>query len=556
MRILVVDDQELNRTMLEFMLKSEGYEVFLVENGRVAVDKFEQIQPDIILLDVIMPEMDGYETAPLLKDKAGDRHLPIIFLTALDDQKSMIKCLDVGGDDFLAKPFDKVTLTAKIKAHYRSRELSTRIAVQKEKLQYHQNLMDREHSIVEHIFSNALKNNHFVEEIVEYHMSPASMFNGDLFLANRSPMGGSYVLLGDFTGHGLAAAVGALPTAQTFFAMTAKGLSVGDIAKEINSQLLHLLPDDMFCAACIFELTVNGTAASIWSGGMPETLLINVKEGIRQRIPSQHMALGILDEDEFEIDSYNFDVSEDDKIVACTDGVIEATDSRDEMFGQERLEALYKTQPGANLDDVIATLTKYCGTDKHEDDVSLIQINCKPINDLKATKVDEIQPLPWNFKLDLGPQEIRETDPVSQVLDMISAIKGMSIHRSALFLVLAELYNNSVDHGLLELDSAIKDGEDGFFEYYMQRQEALDSLRQGAVSIKVNYLPERKRVVFTIKDSGKGFDFETLNNGNELNNTHGRGINLIDELCDNVSYSQGGARVIVEYSIEKHTPLT
>ncbi len=556
MRILVVDDQELNRTMLEFMLKSEGYEVFLTENGRVAVDKFEEIQPDIVLLDVIMPEMDGYETAPLLKGKAGERHLPIIFLTALDDQKSMIKCLEVGGDDFLAKPFDKVTLTAKIKAHYRSRELSTRISVQKEKLQYHQNLIDREHCIVEHIFSNALKNNHFVDDLVKYHLSPASMFNGDVFLANRSPMGGSYVLLGDFTGHGLAAAVGALPTAQTFFTMTAKGLSVGDIAKEINSQLFHLLPDDMFCAACVFELTVNGTAASIWSGGMPETLLINIKGGIRQRIPSQHMALGILDEDEFEIDSYNFDVGEDDKIIACTDGVIEATNAKGEMFGQERLEALYQSNPDSSLDDVIAALTKYCGTDKHDDDVSLIQLNCKPINDLKAAKVEDIQPLPWNFKLDLGPKEIRETDPVSQVLDMVSAIKGISMHRSALFLVLAELYNNSVDHGLLELDSTIKNGEDGFFEYYIKRQEALESLNTGAVSIKVNYLPDRKRIVFTVKDSGNGFDSSKSNDADDLHYAHGRGINLIDELCDNITYSLGGARVVVEYSIEKHTPLT
>lgn len=549
MRILVVDDQDLNRTMLQFMLEQEGYEVHLAENGQVAIDKFDDVKPDLVLLDVIMPVLDGYETAPILKSKSGNIHLPIIFITALDDQKSMLQCLEVGGDDFLAKPFDKVVLSAKIKAHSRNRELSMQISEQNSALVYHSNQMDREHQIVEHIFSNALNNNNFLDNIVNFHLSPASMFNGDLFLANRSPIGGSYMLLGDFTGHGLAAAVGALPTAQTFFAMTAKGLSVGDIAKEINSQLLHLLPDDMFCAAAIVELSANGKAMSIWCGGMPELLLIDKNAGIQQRIPAQHMAMGILEDDEFELASINIEVNPDNRLICFTDGVIEAENPKGEMFGQERLESYYQLYPDSELDQVIATLSSFRGEMEQQDDVSMLQISCNPVPEQKEQKEDIIPPLPWYFTVTVSPTEIRETEPVTQILDMISAISGMGKHRSTLFLLLAELYNNAVDHGLLNMDSKIKDMEDGFFEYYIRRQEAMDAFEEGEVTLTVRYVPEDKEVRLTVKDSGSGFDMEKLQDDKELSNEHGRGVSLIQELCERIEYSEQGTKVDVYYSV-------
>ncbi|TMO97222.1 fused response regulator/phosphatase, partial [Pseudoalteromonas sp. S3178] len=110
-------------------------------------------------------------------------------------------------DDFIHKPFDKVILSAKIKAHARTRRLSQQSNEQRRQLEYHYNQIEREHEIVEHIFSNALAQQSEYPEICEYHLSPASMFNGDMFLMAKSPMGGFYCLLGDFTGHGLAAAV-------------------------------------------------------------------------------------------------------------------------------------------------------------------------------------------------------------------------------------------------------------------------------------------------------------------------------------------------------------
>ncbi|MCU4675506.1 fused response regulator/phosphatase [Catenovulum sp. 2E275] len=547
MRILVVDDQELNRTMLKYMLELEGYQVFEAENGKAALENFEQTQPDIILLDIIMPEMDGFEAAPILKKLSGDLHLPIVFITSLDDQESMLKGLEVGGDDFLTKPFDKVLLSAKIKAHARTRELSQRLIEQRNTLKYHQNQTEREHAIVEHIFSNAFSNNTYLSEMVSYHLSPASMFNGDLFLVNRSPLGGTYVFLGDFTGHGLAAAVGALPTAQTFFNATNEGLIVGDIAREMNAQLLNLLPDDMFCAATIIELSSSGKAITVWSGGMPEVFIVDNNTGLRHKIPPQHMALGILNDDEFESEMLNFDVTPNDKLVMYTDGVTDTEAPNGEMFGDSRLIEFYQKNPKAELIDLIEHLENYRGETAQADDISLAQLKCIPVKDTVSQAHVEIPLLPWRIQLKLVPDDIRNSDPIAQIVDMISAFQGMEKHRSTLFLLLAEMYNNSVDHGLLKLDSKLKDADDGFFEYYIQRQEALENLSVGYLELNIAHLPDLQKVRLSITDSGEGFCTEKLNQILNQKDQHGRGLKLIAELGEKLEYKDEGRTIEVDY---------
>ena len=133
LKILVVDDQNINRTILTRSLELHGHSVVTAANGQEAIEQYALESPDIVLLDVIMPVMDGFETAPRLKALSPTVYLPIIFLTALDDQNSLRECLEVGGDDFLSKPFDQVILAAKIEAHARTRELSIKTFQQKKK---------------------------------------------------------------------------------------------------------------------------------------------------------------------------------------------------------------------------------------------------------------------------------------------------------------------------------------------------------------------------------------------------------------------------------------
>ena len=135
MKILIVDDEPINRAMLVSMLSEAGFtDCVEASCGNDALAIVEQAIPDLVLLDVVMPGMSGFEVAPQIRNLADGRYLPILFITALDDKESLMKCLEVGGNDFATKPFDKHILTAKIRAHEKIRNLSAHIEQQNEEL--------------------------------------------------------------------------------------------------------------------------------------------------------------------------------------------------------------------------------------------------------------------------------------------------------------------------------------------------------------------------------------------------------------------------------------
>ena len=550
MRVLVVDDQELNRTLLQFLLQDEGYEVVIATNGEEALERFDSTEIDLVLLDVVMPVMDGFATAPLLKERAGDLYLPIIFITALDDQDSLKRCLEVGGDDFLNKPFDKVILSAKIRAHARIRALARKTLEQKTQLEYHQNQINREHEIVDHVFKNALMDNYVDKEVVDYYLSPHSMFNGDVLLVASSPVGGIYVLMGDFTGHGLSAAIGALPLSKTFYSMAKKGLSVGDMALELNEQLLQLLPDDMFCAATILEMNSSGKSISLWIGGMPDTFLLDTNGKLKKIINSQHMALGVLESHEFETTAVNIETQPGERVVMYTDGIIESVNVDGEMYGEQRFEHFYQSGEPTDIASLKEQLDTFRGEAEQNDDISVAYLTCT--NKLQSMVEAEatLSKVPFHIRVDANSDILKGEDTVVEVLDVVSNIYGLSDHRSVMFLLLSEVYNNALDHGVLKLDSSAKDLEDGFMDYYFQRQDALSELSEGNIEIEIAYLPHERRIQFMVTDSGDGFDINNTDSNMINNKEHGRGLSLLSEIAESIEYSEKGNQVTIVYSLD------
>jgi putative two-component system response regulator len=112
--ILIVDDEESGRQTLESILEGQDYQLVMAENGEQALEKARQVLPDVILLDVMMPGMDGFEVCQRLRNDPTLAEVPIIILTALDDRKSMLKGLDAGADDYLTKPYDRYELRARL----------------------------------------------------------------------------------------------------------------------------------------------------------------------------------------------------------------------------------------------------------------------------------------------------------------------------------------------------------------------------------------------------------------------------------------------------------
>ncbi len=122
-RILVVDDVEPNRDLLSRRLKREGYRVECAENGEQALRMVAERPFDLVLLDVMMPEIDGYEVLERLKDDRTTRDIPVIMISALDEMPSIVRCIERGAEDYLPKPFDPVLLRARINASLEKKRL-------------------------------------------------------------------------------------------------------------------------------------------------------------------------------------------------------------------------------------------------------------------------------------------------------------------------------------------------------------------------------------------------------------------------------------------------
>ena len=121
-KILIVEDNQENMDLLVYFLRPQGYDIISVYDGLSALDKVEEERPDIILLDIMLPKMDGYEVCGRLKKDPTTKFIPIIMLTALKELKDKVKALEVGADDFLSKPFENVELLARVKSLLRLKD--------------------------------------------------------------------------------------------------------------------------------------------------------------------------------------------------------------------------------------------------------------------------------------------------------------------------------------------------------------------------------------------------------------------------------------------------
>jgi DNA-binding response OmpR family regulator len=114
--VLVVDDDKMNRIMLAKLLEHEGYEAKTVVNGREALAAIEEEPFDAVLLDILMPEIDGFEVLQKIKYDSRLWHIPVIMISAVEERESIVRCLQIGADDYVVKPFDPVLLRARINA--------------------------------------------------------------------------------------------------------------------------------------------------------------------------------------------------------------------------------------------------------------------------------------------------------------------------------------------------------------------------------------------------------------------------------------------------------
>ena len=546
MNILIVDDDRTNILVLSSLLKREGYTVLEANDGVEAIRCFDENQVDMILMDILMPKMDGYQAAKKIKSKTDEKFVPIIFLTALTDENALAKCVESGGDDFLTKPYNRIILRSKIDALTRIKELYNTLHTQKNELKELNEKIESDVALANHVYKSLVRTNTLPKDIFKTWIAPVSSFNGDIALVMQTQNGGYHVMLGDFTGHGMAAALGTIPVCDLFQDMTQRGYKILDIILKINQKLKQLLPTGYFCAASFLSVNSNGTEVSVFNAGMPKVALKN--SGKLTYIHSSHLPLGIVDISSEDILFNTFNLSDESKICIYSDGLIECKNNTGELYGSSRLEKIFIESQNIT-DDIKKDVKNFTNLKEQEDDISFVEISL-PFKDISQIPLISQQQYNWSQSYVFDASALKNVDPVMIVIDGILSNNIPHKHKDRIYTIITELFNNSLEHGILGLDSSWKATPEGFSEYYEQRKKRLLDLCNAEISITVENSNTVRggRLRIELHDSGQGFDYELFLSGNKNSNIFsGRGIMLVKSICEKLIYKDNGRNVVAEY---------
>ena len=554
--ILIAEDNAADRMLLSSIISRQGHRVLTASNGLEAVAMFEQEHPDLVLMDALMPVMDGFEAARRIKLKAGEALVPIIFLTSLTEGEALVRCLEAGGDDFLAKPYNRVILDAKIKAMDRLRRLQATVLEQRDLIARHNEHLLTEQRVAKAVFDKVAHSGCLDAPNIRYLQSPFAVFNGDLLLAAFKPSGGMHVLLGDFTGHGLPAAIGAMPLAEVFYGMTAKGYSLEDILREVNAKLKRILPLGVFCCATLLDLNFQRQTVEVWNGGLPDGYLHRLATGERVPLVSRHLPLGVLEPADFKDNCELYSLEVGDRIFLLSDGVLETSNPAEQMFGESRLLNVFAAnrQPDRLFEEIQQALSAFRG--KAQDDVSMVEVSlvaadALPRPPLAFADSGQSSLLDWAASFEFRAQTLKHFNPLPFLLQLLLEVPGLRPQGGQLYSVLAELYSNALEHGVLGLDSRLKSDAAGFAQYYRERSERLGRLDEGYVRFNLQVQPEQGggRLIVKVEDSGPGFDVQqVLERQRAAQSLSGRGLSLVRRLTENCYWANDGRGISVEFS--------
>ncbi len=565
--ILIADDSDTDRLILAALVKRLGHQVVEAVDGQEAVRLFQDCEPDIVLLDALMPVMDGMEAARVIKELAGERMVPLIFLTSLSEADELAKCLDAGGDDFLSKPYNRIILEAKINAFNRMRLMHRALSRQRDHIRERNLHLLEEQRTAKRVFDNVAHTGCLDAPNVRYHASPLAIFNGDVLFAAPLPGGGMLIFVGDFTGHGLPAAIGAMPLAEIFYGMVSKGFKGSDVLREFNQKLKQILPPGMFCCGAMIEADFKQSRLQVWNGGLPDGWFVR-ESGELEVLPSRHLPLGIQSADLFDDTMVSLSTMPGDRVLIMTDGLIEYCNSDGQSFGEAGIRrALHQRDSGQHpFDAVMDGFRGFATSEADSDDLTLCCIEMVDEAGL-ATIKDRVEPsaLPgpkeWRCEYEIREHTLEEFSPLPLLLHICMEVPGLRRRSGEIYTLLAELYNNALEHGVLELSSDWKHSADGFDRYYEERRRRLGKVGGHYIRFSLSHTMTESggRLRIVCEDSGSGFDFHKLpepgpewksGKPGRVSRYAGRGIQLLKRLAETVIFHQPGNRVEIIFDWE------
>jgi len=365
--ILVVDDTPENIDVLKGGL-SHDYQIRPAINGELALRLARnEPQPELILLDIMMPDMDGYEVLSRLKADPQTADIPVIFVTALTDIRDEVQGLDLGAVDYIGKPFSPPIVRARVKTHLALTRARRQLAEQNQCLL-------QERRLLEDVLTRLRETDRFDPTHLRFQLSSVDRSNGDVLMAATTPDGRQLVLVGDIAGHGPPAAASVPLIAHVFYSLAAAGEATEALLDQLNQVMYERLPLQIFMAFALVEVAAGRARLRIWNGGLPGCLC-HRRDGAVEPVSSEFFPLGLRPFQDFTQDLATLAWREGDRFYLFSDGLSECENPQGEAFGEEAVIALL-TAPGEapDLQEVWHAVARHLGSEDFRDDLTLVEI--------------------------------------------------------------------------------------------------------------------------------------------------------------------------------------
>jgi len=390
--ILIVDDMAANLNVLCQALESEGYNVIAAPSGEVALKIATQTPPDLILLDIMMPGIDGFGACRRLKAEPTTADVPVIFITAKDETQSIIDGFKVGGVDYITKPFRHEEVRARVRTHLTIKQLRDGLQHANDELEkaYSQLEADNERKTEELQTARVIQQGFLPDKAPEVSFleiapfqQPATEVSGDYY--DFFPDGDDKLLvaIGDATGHGVGPSL--MVSATKMALRTVDDPSLEKRIGQINTHLKAINRSHRLnMALTLVELSHDETSGAISvqaaGGGMPP-LIIRRSDGRVEEIMVEGLPLGALDGEKYGLTEFRLE--KEDVLILMSDGLPERLNHKGEMYGDTRLVTAIQnaSRMSQNASEIVDALVKF-GDDwsngtPQNDDVTLVVLKVK-----------------------------------------------------------------------------------------------------------------------------------------------------------------------------------
>jgi phosphoserine phosphatase RsbU/P len=387
-RLLLVDDDEGNRDLLSRQLVRQGHHVLCATGGPDALEKLRKEPIDLILLDVVMPGMDGYEVLDRIKSDPETSDLPVVMVSALDEYNSVIRCIQRGAEDYLLKPFDPILLKSRVKASLEKKELRDQQRRRTTELEeaYQQGVKDsqelfalqRDVTEASRIQKSILPTD-FETGRPEYEiyakMLPAVQMSGDFydfFPIDEDRIG---FVVGDVCGKGIASAF-LMAIASTQLRATARECATAlECLQYVNQVLVRQNDGDLYVTMFYGILDLPTGEVEFASGGHAAPYILTGDQAHPVPEVSGTM-LGLFDDATF--GSGKFRLAAGDGLLLYTDGFSEARDPEGKFLSKCHIKGILENiralSPQEMVRRAMDRVNEFSGPDSRADDVTLMAI--------------------------------------------------------------------------------------------------------------------------------------------------------------------------------------